>query len=179
MNNKISPTAGNEKHRSTGSRIRRACTAVAAAVALSVPVAAITASPAQAAGSWEYWQLDNDYCYDAVARDTDYNGRYNEVWFDLDNDCYWDTHTWDGNDTHPALDHTHYDMNENNRYDIWIDFNRVGIYGAYDDIYYDTNQDGYWDLHEQRGFAVLGAPTYDGLGNLMNKMASFYGTVAY
>ncbi len=77
------------------------------------------------------------------------------------------------------MDHTHYDMNENNRYDVWIDFNRVGIYGAYDDIYYDTNQDGYWDLREQRGFAVLGAPTYDGLGNLMNKMASFYGTVAY
>jgi hypothetical protein len=120
-------------------RLRRTITVTFAAVVL-----ALVASPSAMAAGWQSWQLDRDRCYDASTLDADGNGNSEQVWFDIDNDCQWDTHLyntwgWDG-----LLEEATYDMNENGAPEYKIqDMNqRVG----FEWLYVDRNQDGFYDM---------------------------------
>ena len=59
-------------------------------VLLGVTAAFATAGSASA-GGWRYYQLDNDRCYDLTTLDQNGNGYAEMAWFDIDNDCDWDT----------------------------------------------------------------------------------------
>ena len=43
---------------------------------------------------WRRWELDNDRCWDVTTLDQNDNGYSEVAWFDLDNDCRWDTKIW-------------------------------------------------------------------------------------
>ena len=76
------------------------------------------------------------------------------AWFDLDNDCRWDTKLWNsayGDDFAESLT---YDMNEDGRWEIWLADNdqRVG----FDVVYFDDNADGYYDRWTPMPSAAVG-----------------------
>ena len=145
-------------------------------------VIALGASPASAAG-WVYQQTDRDACYDAVSMDSDNNGRINVVWFDLDNDCVFDTAMWDTNGNDALLERASYDMNENGRTEaLMVDTDqRVG----YDWVYVDLNEDGYWDQRAALATTIIGSTTvggtatYGGVPGLLTTMARIGGVVAW
>jgi len=101
---------------------------------------AVAAPPSAAAGArWQLQQLDGDRCWDSTTLDADFNGFDEQVWFDLDNDCRWDTHQYStkgGDDFHEQLS---YDMNENGvpEYVLQDVDQRVG----FDWAYIDANED--------------------------------------
>ncbi len=114
------------------------------AVTLCAVVAMLsTASVASAAASWKYWQLDGDRCWDSTTLDASFNGNYEVAWFDLDNDCRWDTKIWNSVGGDDFAESMTYDMNEDGRWEFWlVDTNqRVG----FDVVYFDDNADGYYD----------------------------------
>jgi len=110
------------------------------AVALS---AASVAAAAGTAASWKYWQLDNDRCWDATTMDANFNGNFENAWFDIDNDCRWDTRIWNSVGGDAFAESMTYDMNEDGRWEFWLADNdqREG----FDVVYFDDNGDGYYD----------------------------------
>jgi hypothetical protein len=114
------------------------------AVTLSAVAAILSmAGSASAAASWKYWQLDGDRCWDSTTLDASFNGNYEVAWFDLDNDCRWDTKIWNSVGGDDFAESMTYDMNEDGRWEFWlVDTNqRVG----FDVVYFDDDADGYYD----------------------------------
>lgn len=168
------------------SRPLRRLTAVVALAATALGALGFAASPASAAASWQFHQTDTDWCYDAATIDANYNGFSEQTWFDLDNDCRWDTAVWNSYGADNFAESATYDMNEDGRWETWLhDNNQVA---GFDVAFYDDNGDGYYDR-----FANLAASTtrsgwssgYNtstaggAFSNLMVTMARFSGTVAW
>jgi hypothetical protein len=121
-------------------RLRRILTGTIAAAAL-----ALVAAPQAMAAGWQYWEVDGDRCYDASTLDANGNGNAEQHWFDLDNDCRWDTNLYNTRGWDGFLEEATYDMNENGAPEYLIqDMNqRVG----FEWVYLDRNQDR---VYEQR-----------------------------
>jgi hypothetical protein len=127
----------------TISTLRTRIAGIVAALALGTGLTAVGAPPADAASSWVFIQTDADWCYDSATLDLEGNGNANDVWFDLDNDCQFDTRVWNTTGSDDFLEQMTYNGDEN----AWVDYmfldtdQRVGF-----DFYYtDLNQDGSWD----------------------------------
>jgi len=126
---------------STASRLMRFRSIALALLALAMAgtVAAVLPPSAAAAAQWQLHQTDRDRCWDASSLDADFNGNAEQIWFDLDNDCRWDTHQYNtrfGDNFHEEVS---YDMNENGapEYLAQDTDQRVGFEWAY----FDLNQD--------------------------------------
>jgi hypothetical protein len=162
-------------------------------VALVAGLAAlVTPGAAQAAG-WQYWQLDGDRCWDASSLDANGNGYAEVVWYDMDNDCRWDTKMWNTVGGDAFAEAMTYDAHEDGRWDVWLvdTDQRVG----HEVAYFDDNGDGYYDRWAyvprsapdlslrthlaQVGSTVGGRATYNTGFGLVNFMAGFTGSVAY
>jgi hypothetical protein len=127
----------------TLSHIRKLALLFLAVTLCAVAATLSTAGVASAAASWKYWQLDGDRCSDSTTLDASFNGNYEVAWFDLDNDCRWDTKIWNSVGGDDFAESMTYDMNEDGRWEFWlVDTNqRVG----FDVVYFDDNADGYYD----------------------------------
>lgn len=123
--------------------LRRAITTSAIA-AVFAGAGLLSSTPAMAAAGWQYWQLDRDRCSDSATLDADANGNADQVWFDLDDDCHWDTHLYNTLGSDALLEEMSYDMNENGapEYLIQDSNQRVG----FEYVYIDRNQDGRYEL---------------------------------
>ena len=162
-------------------------------VALVAGLAAlVTPGAAQAAG-WQYWQLDGDRCWDATTLDGNGNGYAEVTWYDMDNDCDWDTKVWNTLGSDAFAEAMTYDAHEDGRWDLWLvdTDQRVG----HEVAYFDDNGDGYYDRWAyvpraapdmslrthlaQVGSTVGGRATYNTGFGLINVMAGFTGSVAY
>jgi hypothetical protein len=116
-------------------------TVLAVATALLVLLALDT--PASAAASWQWWNIDSDGYYDMATLDSDFNGRNENNWFDLDNDGWIDTNLWNSRGADNFLESMTFDMNEDGRWEIWLsDVNQLV---GFDVAYFDDNGDGYYD----------------------------------
>lgn len=119
-------------------------------IKVSLPAIALTlalvtgALPASAAPVWNMVQLDNDRCWDAAFTDVNANGLMENIWFDLDNDCAWDTHFWNSLGSETLMEELTFDMNENGFNDRWFrdTDQRVGYELVYSNYY---PEDGVWD----------------------------------
>ncbi len=127
----------------TLSHVRKLALLFLAVTLCAVAAMLSTAGSASAAASWKYWQLDGDRCWDSTTLDASFNGNYEVAWFDLDNDCRWDTKIWNSVGGDDFAESMTYDMNEDGRWEFWlVDTNqRVG----FDVAYFDDNADGYYD----------------------------------
>ena len=121
----------------TASRLRIALAFVALAVAGAVAVA-LPPSVA-AAAQWQMHQTDRDRCWDASTLDADFNGYAEQVWFDFDNDCRWDTRVYNTRGSDAFYEELSFDMNENGapEYVLQDVDQRVG----FEWVYFDLNQD--------------------------------------
>lgn len=162
-------------------------------VALVVTAAALVAPGAASAAAWKYWQLDNDRCWDATTLDSNGNGYWEVAWYDLDNDCDWDTKLWNSVGGDAFAEALTYDMNEDGRWEMWLvdTDQRVG----HEIVYFDDNADGNYDRWAyvpraapdlslrthltQMGSSVGGRATYNGAFGLVNFMAGFTGGAAW
>jgi hypothetical protein len=125
----------------------RASIAFAVAVLAMAVTLSATGVPSAAGttyANWEYWQLDRDGCWDAATMDANFNGTAEDVWFDMDNDCRWDTRLWNSRGGENLLERATFDMNENGVPEyLMLDINqRVG----FEWLYIDRNQDRMWDM---------------------------------
>ncbi len=118
-------------------------TTIIGLIALVVAAISLAAPGVASAAGWQSWELDGDRCSDAATLDTNSNGYYEVAWFDLDNDCRWDTKVWNSVGGDAFSESMTHDMNEDGRWEIWlVDTNqRVG----FDVVYFDDNADGYYD----------------------------------
>src|SRR5262245_30153203 len=92
-------------------------------VVIAVVVALALSGSALAAGtaaSWKLHQLDADRCWDATSMDADYNGRIENIWYDVDNDCAWDTRIWNSVGGDSFLESMTLDMDEDGRWEYWL-----------------------------------------------------------
>ena len=157
-----------------------------------VAAAALSATAASAAG-WRSWQLDDDRCWDATTLDQNYNGYWEVAWYDLDNDCRWDTKLWNSVGGDAFAESMTYDMDEDGRWEAWLlDTDQQP---GYEVAYFDDNGDGYYDRWAyvpqrapdislrthlgQVGSTVGGRARYDGIANVVNVMAGFTGRTAW
>jgi hypothetical protein len=113
--------------------------------ALTVLASAILISaPPAAAADWQKWQLDGDRCFDAATRDANGNGTVEQLWFDLDNDCRWDTHLYSTLGPDRFLNAVTFDMNENGVPEYLMrDINQRP---GFEWLYLDLNQDRVYEL---------------------------------
>jgi hypothetical protein len=155
-------------------------------------VALVTPGTASAAG-WQYWQLDQDRCWDAITIDANVNGYWEAAWFDLDGDCRWDTRMWNSVGGDAFAESMTHDMNEDGRWEYWLvdTDQRVG----HEVVYFDDNADGYYDRWAyvpqaapnvslrthlaQVGSIVGGTPRQDGPMGLVTYIAGITGSVAW
>lgn len=162
-------------------------------VALVVTAAALSAPGLASAGGWKYWQTDNDRCWDASTLDANGNGYWEVAWYDLDNDCRWDTKLWNSVGGDAFAESLTYDMNEDGRWEMWLvdTDQRPG----HEVVFFDDDADGYYDrwayvpraapdLNLRANLASVGSTvggraTYDGAFGLVAYMAGFTGSVAY
>ncbi|MBA3330855.1 MAG: hypothetical protein H0T39_08305 [Actinobacteria bacterium] len=125
----------------TSRRMRFPGIALAALVTLAVAGTVAVALPpsAAAAAQWQLQQLDADRCWDSMTLDADFNGIAEQVWFDVDNDCRWDTRQYNTRGGDAFHEELSYDMNENGvpEYLLQDIDQRVG----YEWLYIDLNQD--------------------------------------
>lgn len=122
-----------------GQAIPRA--AALAAVVVVTPL--LLPTMAQAEVGWQYANLDADECWDAAWRDSDMNGLIDDVWFDIDSDCSFDTHLWNSVGFDDLLETLTFDMDEDGNWEAWLaDNNQLP---GFDEIYWDYNADGFWD----------------------------------
>ena len=157
----------------------------AGAVMLSTAGAA---SAAATAAQWKLWQLDGDRCWDAATMDANFNGNAEDLRFDIDNDCRWDTRLWNSVGGDHFAESLTFDMNEDGRWEFWLaDTNQLE---GFEVVYFDDNRDGYYDRWAYMANAtstatragvyldhtvVGGAPEYDGLAALGLTLARFTG----
>jgi hypothetical protein len=122
----------------TASRLSSTIVALLA-LALAATIAAALPPSAAAAAQWQSSQTDGDRCWDASTLDADFNGYAEQIWFDLDNDCRWDTHQYNTRYADNFHEEVSYDMDENGvpEYVIQDIDQRVGFEWAYIDL----NQD--------------------------------------
>jgi hypothetical protein len=108
----------------------------------ALSAALVTAHVASAAG-WRTWQTDYDRCWDATTLDQNNNGYWEVAWFDLDNDCRWDTKVWNSYGSDTFAESLTYDMNEDGRWEAWLvdTDQRTG----FEVVYFDDTGDGYYD----------------------------------
>jgi hypothetical protein len=122
----------------TASRLSRIALALAA-VAAAATVAVVAPPSAAAAAQWQLHQTDTDRCWDAMTLDADFNGYDEQVWFDFDNDCRWDTHVYNTRFGDNFYEELSFDLNENGapEYVLQDVDQRVG----FELVYFDLNQD--------------------------------------
>ncbi len=127
----------------TASRLSRIALALVALVVAGTVAAALPPSAA-AAAQWQSYQLDGDRCWDASILDADFNGHAEQVWFDLDNDCRWDTRQYNTRYADNFHEEISYDLDENGvpEYVIQDIDQRVG----FEWVYIDLNQDRRFEL---------------------------------
>jgi hypothetical protein len=159
---------------------------------VAVALALATAGEAQAAG-WRYFQLDGDRCWDASTLDTNGNGYWEVAWYDVDDDCSWDTKMWNSVGGDAFAESMTYDAYEDGRWDLWlVDTNQRP---GYEVAYFDDSGDGYydrWNWVPQAapdislrahlagiGSTVGGRARYDGAFGLVTYMASYTGAAAW
>jgi len=169
-------------------------TTIIGLIALVAATAALAAPGiASAAASWKYWQLDGDRCWDSSTYDGNFNGNYEVAWFDLDNDCRWDTKIWNSVGGDGLAESLTYDMNEDGRWEIWLADNDQQV--DFDVVYFDDNADGYYDRWTPMPRAatgramslaeVLGQGSFggtirqSGAMGLVTMLAGYSGTVAW
>jgi hypothetical protein len=170
---------------------KRTILALAAAL-VAAAIALATAGTASAAG-WRHFQLDNDRCWDASTLDANGNGYWEVAWYDLDNDCNWDTKLWNSVGGDAFAESMTHDMNEDGRWDMWlVDTDRRP---GHEIVYFDDNGDGGYDRWAYVpkaapdvslrahlagvGSTVGGRASYGGVFGLVNYIAGFNGSVAY
>lgn len=125
--------------RRTFGRTARWAATTAALTAVAV-VTFVPAGAAHAAATWQYWETDGTVCNDSATLDANYNGNYEEIWFDSDNDCKWDIHMFDINRSDWLMEAVTFDMNEDGRPEYWaVDTNQAV---GYETLYIDDNGDG-------------------------------------
>ena len=165
---------------------------VAVLVVAGMLLAAGVASAAATAATWKFHQLDGDRCWDAATMDANFNGWIEDVRYDVDNDCGWDTRLWNSVGGESFMESMTFDMDEDGRWEYWLADNdqREG----FDVVYFDDNRDGRWDrwayvpraapdttLAEQigRGTVVGGAPQRSGAMGLVEFLAGFTGRAVW
>ena len=162
-------------------------------VALVAATLALVAPGAAEAASWKYWQVDNDRCWDATTLDSNANGYADVTWYDMDNDCDWDTKVWNTYGGDNFAEAMTYDAGEDGRWDIWLVDTDQQV--GHEVAYFDDDGDGYYDRWAyvprsapdmslrthlaQVGSTVGGRATYNTGFGLINVMAGFSGSVAY
>lgn len=106
--------------------------AVAATVAVALPASAA------AAAQWQLHQTDTDRCWDVMTLDADFNGYSEQAWFDVDNDCRWDTRLYNTRGGDNFAEELSFDMDENGvpEYLMQDVDQRVG----FELVYFDLNQ---------------------------------------
>ena len=162
-------------------------------IGLVVATVALAAPGAASAAGWQWWQMDNDRCWDASTMDANGNGYWETAWYDLDNDCRLDTKLWNSVGGDAFAEAMTYDMNEDGRWEMWLvdTDQRPG----HEVVYFDDNADGYYDRWSyvpraapdvslraqlaQAGSTVGGRATYNGAFGLVNYMAGFTGSAAW
>ena len=129
------------------------------AAGLVIAGSLVATGPAEAAESWQRHQLDGDACYDAATMDSNRNGYAEVIWFDLDNDCKFDTRMWNSVGSEDFMESMTFDMDEDGHWETWIADNdqRVG----FDVAYFDDGQDGRYD----RWMRIPAASTPVGTGS--------------
>ncbi len=144
------------------------------------------ASPAYAYESWQLYQVDGDACYDVATMDADGNGFFEEAWFDLDNDCRWDTRVWNSVGADNFAESATFDMDEDGYWETWVADNdqREG----FDVAYFDDNHDGRYDrwvslrpvASASGTFGFVGPPTNPSpFYTLMLQLAGETGTAVF
>jgi hypothetical protein len=162
-------------------------------IILSAVVAALATAGVASAAGWRTWQLDGDRCWDATTIDQNDNGYWEVAWYDVDNDCRWDTKIWNSVGGDAFAESMYYDMDENGRWEAWLvdTDQRVGFEVAY----FDDNGDGYYDRWArvpqaapdislsahlaQVGSTVGGRAQYGGVFGLVNYMSGFTGRAVW
>jgi hypothetical protein len=150
-------------------------TAVSAALAAVVGAAALatTASPASAAtAGWRYYQTDGDYCYDAQIWVDGYGRLTANGWFDLSNDCRFETYARDTNGDF-RLDEVWVDSVYGGSWDylvigsnVWAGQNGSSYYG----FSYPGPYGTYWAQQYQ---------TYATVGGTPSSPSAFYNMAVY
>lgn len=162
-------------------------------VVVVATVAALVLPGAAEAAGWRYWQIDGDRCWDATTLDSNGNGYWEVAWYDLDNDCNWDTKLWNSVGGDAFAEAMTHDLNEDGRWEMWLvdTDQRPG----HEIVYFDDNADGYYDRWAyvpraapdvplrtqlaQAGSTVGGRATYNGAFGLVNYIAGYTGSVAW
>lgn len=121
----------------TASRLSRIILAFAA-LALAATLAVAVPPSASAAAQWQSHQTDADRCADVSTLDADFNGYAEQAWFDLDNDCRWDTRLYNTRGVDNFHEEITFDMDENGvpEYLMQDVDQRVG----FEWVYFDLNQ---------------------------------------
>ena len=120
----------------------RAAQITLAAVGALLALLAVTATAS--AAKWHRYDLQPDsHYYDAKAIDRDGNGRLDDIYFDLDDDGWWDTNLYNTRRSDRLLEVADYDLDENGEVELELrdGDGRVG----FDYVIFDRDQDGYWD----------------------------------
>lgn len=127
------------------------------------------ATPASAA-SWRYFDFDADAYYDAAAIDRDGNGRYDHLYFDLDNDDVWDTHLYNVRGSDALLETADYDMDENGE----IEFRLTDGDGrlGFDYLYVNLDQNGAWDWFRGGTRRIVPGSNIDAITRTLRSNAS-------
>src|SRR5688572_7417362 len=112
-------------------------------VALVAAAAALVAPGAAQAAGWQYWQLDSDRCWDASTLDANGNGYAEITWYDMDNDCRWDTKVWNSVGGEAFAEAVTFDASEDGRWDLWLVDTDQQV--GHEIAYFDDNADGYYD----------------------------------
>jgi hypothetical protein len=103
----------------------------------------LAALPAVASAShWQYHETDGDACPDAASHDTNMNGRIDDFWADLDQDCRWDSRLFNSRYDETILEEARYDMDENGRPEFGL--KDVNQRAGFEWFFADLDQDGRW-----------------------------------
>ena len=123
-------------------RLRRRVTLI---VLAAVTLAATSAAPAATtAAEWRYHQTDGDRCWDAATMDANFNGLSEDWWFDMDNDCRWDSRLWNSRGGEHFMESLTFDMNENGVPEyLMLDINQRA---GFEWLYLDMNQDRRYEM---------------------------------
>jgi len=152
-------------HRRAVARVLGRVTACVAAV-----VAFAVWTPTAMAAQWTYHDHDSDALWDTAAIDRDYNGTYDDLSFDLDNDGSWDSRLYNTRYSDALLEALDYDGDENAEVEIRLldGDQRVG----FDYVYFDLDQNGYWDRWRGYRRAIIPRSNVDNIRRSNRQNAS-------
>lgn len=132
---------------STRSRAARFAT-VAVATLLTLLATSVTATAT--AAEWQRFDLDADNYYDVMGIDRDGSGRFEDIYFDLDDDGRWDTNMYNTRFSDSFLEVLDFDMDENEEVEARL--RDADQREGFDYILVDRDQNGRWD--SQGGFVA-------------------------